>query len=62
MAFKTYKNGLTRKLFEDQGIEFSTTIFGRFRYPFSFKRKGDWKKLPPRKHPGWAAYNARTDK
>ena len=60
MAFKTYKRGL--KLIEDQAIENSRHIYGKVRYPFSWKRRGNWHQLPPRRHPGWAAYHASKNK
>lgn len=59
MSLKTYKKGL--KQIEDQAIQNSRTIFGKFRYPFSWRNKGSWQKHPPRRHPGWAAYHANKD-
>mgnify|MGYP003343785519 CR=1 FL=1 len=36
---------------EDESIENSRHVFGKMRYPFSWKNKGSWKLLPPRKPP-----------
>jgi hypothetical protein len=60
MSFKNYKKGLGRV--EDQSVENSRHVFGKFRYPFSWKNKGSWHNAPPRRHPGWAAYQASKDK
>ncbi len=60
MSFKNYKKGL--KQAEDQALENSRRLFGGTKYPFSFKNRGSWRGLPPRKHPGWAAYHANKDK
>jgi hypothetical protein len=55
MSFKTYKKGL--KLIEDQAIQNSRTILGKFKYPFDWRNKGSWRDGAPRRHPGWAAYH-----
>lgn len=60
MAMKTYKKGL--KLIEDQAIENGRGLFGRFKYPFSWKNRGSWHNSPPRRHPGWAAYHANKER
>ena len=58
MSFKSYKKGLGR--IEDQAIENSRTIFGKFP---ACKTKGQynpwWNR---RRHPGWAAYHENKDK
>ncbi len=59
MAFRTYKKGL--KPIEDQAIENGRELFWRTKYPFNWKRRGSWRQLPPRKHPGWAAYHENKD-
>jgi hypothetical protein len=59
MSIKNYKKGLAR--IEDQALEFSRTLFGKTRYPFSWKNRGSWHNEPPRRHPGWAAYHATKD-
>ncbi len=60
MSIKNYKRGLKGP--ENEAIENSRHIFGKTRYPFSWKNKGFWKTLAPRKHPGWAAYHANQEK
>ena len=60
MSIKNYKKGT--KPVEDQAIERSRHIFGKFKYPFSWKNAGSWRSRPPRRHPGWAAYHTSKEK
>ena len=53
MSFKDYKKGLTP--IEDQAIENRRETRSGFKFPFSWKNRGSWHELPPRRHPGWAA-------
>lgn len=59
MAIKDYKKGIKR--IEDQAIENGRGLFVRIKYPFSWKNRGSWHNQPPRRHPGWAAYNEKKE-
>ena len=62
MSFKDYKKGLVRV--DCQAIENSRHIYARYKLPkvsFSWKNRGSWHALPPRRHPGWAAYHENKD-
>lgn len=61
MAMKNRKKGLKR--IEDQAIEFSRKLYWGVKVrAFPWKMRGSWKDLPPRRHPGWAAYHANKGK
>ena len=58
MAIKNWKRGFYRV--EDQALEFTNwRTHGRFKFPWH--KRGSWKSLPPRRHPGWAAYHDNKD-
>jgi len=59
MAIKDWKRGSYRV--EDQALEYATwRTHGRFQFPWA--KRGSWKSLPPRRHPGSAAHHANKDK
>ena len=56
MAFKGYKKGIRRGI--DHMAENARNLkWGRKFMGWDWKRRGSWKKLPPRRHPGWEAYH-----
>jgi hypothetical protein len=59
MSFNNYKRGIKR--IEDQAIENARKLYWTMRYPFSWRNRGSWHQLPPRRHPGWHAYHQNQD-
>ena len=58
MAMKGYKKGLK----QPAEIEYERSRhWWRPKFGWPWDKRGSWKKLPPRRHPGWAAYHANKD-